>query len=163
MRKLYLCIDSIRECKKDELYEVQQIDEDIYVYDIKDKDFCVLHKKDLENHFISLISMDQAINIFISKIPNIKIHKAKRVFGSYACNTYCERYEYYIKINENTNILFTERSAYIVAKKGKKYILDSAIATIQSNSQKINGLSFVTNLIPDDIKDLIDTLEFLCK
>lgn len=169
MRKLCLCTKNINSCNKNNIYECEEVKSvDRYVFFIHDitdihHTYCILNKEEFENHMIPIISMDQAINIFISKIPNIKIRKVKRVTGSCACDTYYERYEYYIKINENTNILFAERGSWIDTNNGRKYILCDVVATIQSNSQKINGLSFVTNLIQDDIKDLIDTLEFLCK
>lgn len=175
MKKLALCISNINipkilKINVNSVYNCSiSSDKTIIVDSINDKNKrVILNHEEFEKCFIPIISIDEAIDIFTNKLYGINIRKTKRVTGCIIHETYHESYEYYIKFQyyPETMIMIKEREVYIDASdiiNNRECFCCDLVATIHSNLKKIDGLSFVANLIPSEIEDLIKTLEFLCK
>lgn len=159
--KEMLCINT--------LYRYIPHDENSFeIYDIKtyQKVLISIDRKEFEDYFTPLISIDEAMKIIMDTFKSIgvsvELHKTKFVTGSYCYNSYDEKEDFYIKfpLSPGLMIYSSERGAYIDTLYSRDYICDSISVDIISNS-KLNGRSFIRGLIPSEIQELAETLNFL--
>lgn len=146
------------------LYE-KVYDDLIKIYDLRDPYHfvCVIDDKAFEKCFTPMISIKEAANIISKHLFNYTSapHETKFVTGCIIPEqgTYCERPEYFIKFEDrkNTIIHITQRGSSC----RNIYYCTDIYATILSDSQKLHNISFIRNLVPNEIEELAKTLKFL--
>lgn len=170
MTELALCIsnDIPKTLKVNSVYNCMVNDTIAIISCINDKQKrdIILSHEEFEKCFVPLMSMDEAINLIESGFGeyNTCYKKFKRITGCTGYETCHETFEFFMRFvkdslfNKLDPILhITQRGCFV----DNKYICCDFIVTIKSDSIKINDLSFVCNLVPKDIKELVDTLKFL--
>ena len=158
--KLALCNNDINECKKEKIYIYEYVYDDPKVVSIMDTSenlITILDLDDFEFNFEKLLKLKSAVNSISSILDGSSYHSYDEITGCRLLSTINAKEKY--MMNYNNNLLYIEPRGVFI---NDKFICDSLIITIHSDSIKINGMSFVSELFENDIKDIAKTIKFIC-